>query len=97
MMGPVEEKVELESDEEIPFSSTPVERKVHAFGCEATQMYSRGHFAYSWTLKQMRMGPPSSVYIVILKSKINVLLPFGPIAILLHYLTRKHVRTCHIC
>ncbi|KAJ0006930.1 hypothetical protein Pint_30459 [Pistacia integerrima] len=90
MMGPIEEKVDLESDEEIPFSSTPVARKGHAFGCDATQMYPRGHFANSWILKQIRMGPLTSVYIFILKAKINVLLPFGPLAILLHYLTRKH-------
>ncbi|KAJ0075206.1 hypothetical protein Patl1_34858 [Pistacia atlantica] len=90
IMGPLEEKVDLESDEEIPFSSTPVARKVNAFGCDTTQMYPRGNFANSWILKQIRMGPLTSVYIFILKAKINALLPFGPVAILLHYLTGKH-------
>ena len=40
---------------------------------------------------QSRNGFFRSVYIVLLKAKINLLLPFGPSAILLHYLTRKHV------
>ncbi|XP_019436160.1 PREDICTED: vacuolar cation/proton exchanger 2-like isoform X2 [Lupinus angustifolius] len=31
-----------------------------------------------------------TVYLVLIKPKINVLLPFGPLAILLHYLTPKH-------
>ncbi|CAL0324293.1 unnamed protein product [Lupinus luteus] len=31
----------------------------------------------------------STVYLVLIKAKINVLLPFGPFAILLHYLTPK--------
>ncbi|GFZ04370.1 cation exchanger 2 [Actinidia rufa] len=47
-MGPVEEKIYLESDEEVPLSSS-----------QAT-------------------------------TKINILLPFGPLAIMLHYLTGKH-------
>lgn len=36
------------------------------------------------------MGPLRSIYIVLIKAKINMLLPFGPLAILLHYLTGKH-------
>lgn len=32
-----------------------------------------------------------NIYIVLIKAKINVLLPFGPFAIALHYLTGKHV------
>ncbi|XP_078432877.1 vacuolar cation/proton exchanger 2-like [Wolffia australiana] len=31
-----------------------------------------------------------SIHTVLFKAKINLLLPFGPMAILLHYLTRKH-------
>ncbi|CAI9753685.1 unnamed protein product [Fraxinus pennsylvanica] len=31
-----------------------------------------------------------SIYVVLFKAKINVLLPFGPIAIMLHYLSKKH-------
>lgn len=32
-----------------------------------------------------------SIYFVLIKAKINLLLPFGPLAILLHYLTGHHV------
>ncbi|GAA0155841.1 transporter [Lithospermum erythrorhizon] len=31
-----------------------------------------------------------SIYVVLIKAKINVLLPFAPLAILLHYTTKKH-------
>ncbi|KAK8970813.1 Vacuolar cation/proton exchanger 2 [Platanthera guangdongensis] len=31
-----------------------------------------------------------SIYIVIFKARINILLPFGPLAVILHYLTGKH-------
>lgn len=94
-MGPVDEKIDLESDEEIPFSSTPVIGKVHTFDSESTHIYPRAAFSYSRILKQIRMGPVSSIYTVVFKAKINMLLPFGPLAILLHYLTGKHVRTKH--
>ncbi|KAJ4718705.1 Vacuolar cation/proton exchanger [Melia azedarach] len=90
MMGPVDEKIDLESDEEIPFSSTPVIGKVHTFDSESTHIYPRAAFSYSRILKQIRMGPVSSIYTVVFKAKINMLLPFGPLAILLHYLTGKH-------
>jgi hypothetical protein len=33
----------------------------------------------------------TSARVVIFQAKINVLLPFGPLAVLLHYLTGKHV------
>lgn len=33
-----------------------------------------------------------SIYTVLVKAKTNVLLPFGPVAIMLHYLTGKQVR-----
>ena len=34
----------------------------------------------------------TSVRVVIFQARINVLLPFGPLAIMLHYLSGKHVR-----
>jgi Ca2+:H+ antiporter len=37
----------------------------------------------------------TSVRVVIFQAKINVLLPFGPLAIMLHYLSGKHVRAPH--
>jgi len=37
----------------------------------------------------------TSVRVVIFQARINVLLPFGPLAIMLHYLSGKHVRAPH--
>ncbi|KAK3219151.1 hypothetical protein Dsin_013121 [Dipteronia sinensis] len=89
-MGPIEEKIDLESDDdEIPFSSSPLSNKVHAFDFEP-KMYPGADVAYSRIFKQIRMGPLRSIYIVLIKAKINLLLPFGPLAIMLHYLTGKH-------
>lgn len=95
-MGPIEQKIDLDSDEEIPFSSTPVMRKVHAFDSETTHAYPHADMANSRVFKQIRMGPLSSIHTVIFKSKINVLLPFGPLVILLHYVTEKHVSTAQL-
>jgi Ca2+:H+ antiporter len=36
-----------------------------------------------------------SVRVVIFQAKINVLLPFGPLTITLHYLPGNHVRNAH--
>ncbi|XP_058191976.1 vacuolar cation/proton exchanger 2-like isoform X1 [Rhododendron vialii] len=88
-MGHVEEKIDLESDEEIPFNSLQTMSKAHNFDFEATQVGSQAIPSTSW-VEQMRFRPLRSVYIVLIKAKINVLLPFGPLAILLHYLTGNH-------
>ncbi|EEF39364.1 Vacuolar cation/proton exchanger, putative [Ricinus communis] len=89
-MGPIEEKVDLESDEEIPFSSSSIRRKVHMFGFETASMSAHADVVNTWVFKRIRMSPLRSIYIVLIKAKINVLLPFGPLAILLHYVTQKH-------
>lgn len=90
MMMPMEEKVEVESDEEIPFSASATGKKVHAFDSEGHSIASHVDMSKSWILKRIQMGPLRSIYIVLIKAKINMLLPFGPLAILLHYLTGKH-------
>ena len=91
-MGGEEEKIGLESDEEIPFSSSQATSKVHGFDFEVPHIGSHAKVSNSWIFKQTRATPLRSIYIVLIKAKINVLLPFGPLAILLHYLTGKHVR-----
>ncbi|KAG6758702.1 hypothetical protein POTOM_039061 [Populus tomentosa] len=90
MMMPMEEKVEVESDEEIPFSASATGKKVHPFDSEGNSIASHVDMSKSWILKRIQMGPLRSIYIVLIKAKINMLLPFGPLAILLHYLTGKH-------
>ncbi|KAL6334422.1 hypothetical protein AAG906_015000 [Vitis piasezkii] len=78
-MGSIEEKIDLESDEEILLAH----HKTSHIGSHAA-------LSTSWIFKKMRTAPLRSVYIVLIKAKINMLLPFGPLAILLHYLTGKH-------
>ncbi|KAK6911139.1 Sodium/calcium exchanger membrane region [Dillenia turbinata] len=89
-MGPMEEKADLDSEEEIPFGPSQATRKVHAFGFESSQQASHVGFSRSWSYKQIHIRPIRSIYIVLIKAKINVLLPFGPLAILLHYFSGKH-------
>lgn len=94
-MGSIGEKVDLESDEEIPFSSshnaTNKAETLH-FEAAAHMASPRSFYSSSRVLRKMdQISFMRSIYIVILKAKINILLPFGPLAILLHYVTKKHV------
>lgn len=52
-MGPVEEKIDHASDEEIPLSSTPVMRKAHTFDSETTHVCPHADMAYSRIFKQI--------------------------------------------
>ncbi|KAK4267686.1 hypothetical protein QN277_024433 [Acacia crassicarpa] len=91
-MGSVE-KVDLDFDEEVPFSSSTNPGKVHAFQsekAEKTQVLSSVNLASLSISKQIGIRPIRSIYVVLIKAKINMLLPFGPLAILIHYLTGKH-------
>ncbi|XP_048139577.1 vacuolar cation/proton exchanger 3-like isoform X2 [Rhodamnia argentea] len=90
-MGPMEGRTDLDSDEEIPFNSSPNARKVHPFDFETVHLAPHMGVVNSWIHKQSSIRPLRSIYIVLLKAKINILLPFGPLAILLHYLTGNHV------
>lgn len=90
-MEPVDGKLDLEFGEDIPLSSTISSRKgVHPLVFETSSAMQR-EVPDSQLIKKLRISPFSSIYTVLIKAKINVLLPFGPLAILLHYLTHKHV------
>ncbi|KAF1886494.1 hypothetical protein Lal_00045727 [Lupinus albus] len=54
----------------------------HAFHFESDSTLNHTHNSSFFNIR--------TVYLVFIKPKINVLLPFGPVAILLHYLTPKH-------
>jgi Ca2+:H+ antiporter len=88
-MGSTGEKIDLESDEEIPFNSSASTNKVAAF--EMNHLPPQSVMANSWIARHIVIRAVRSIYIVLLKAKINILLPFGPLAILLHYVTGKHV------
>ncbi|KAL7180601.1 hypothetical protein ACSBR1_043736 [Camellia fascicularis] len=102
-MGDVEE-IYLESDEAIPLSSSQATSKAatskaYTFGCEVSYIEPYAKLSNSWFHEHAWMGPLMSIsrtaplmsiYKVLINTKINILLPFGPLAILLHYLTGKH-------
>lgn len=91
-MGSAGEKLDLELDEEIPFSSSQGTIKRDSLHYEAPHIASPGSYRSTRVLRKMyQISLLRSIYIVIIKAKINVLLPFGPLAILLHNLTGKHV------
>ncbi|THU55852.1 hypothetical protein C4D60_Mb11t11000 [Musa balbisiana] len=83
-MGP-NEKTDLELPEDTIVGSPLATRKTHTFD-------HIGSFATvaQYTPGRTRNRILMSIYIVLIKAKINVLLPFGPLAIMLHYLTGKH-------
>ncbi|RAL42658.1 hypothetical protein DM860_009165 [Cuscuta australis] len=87
-----EDSVDLESDE-IPLSSSQRTTKIQSLHCEVPHnhiLLTRA-FSSSRFLRMMRRNTAlRSIYIILIKAKINVLLPFGPLAILLHYVTGKH-------
>ncbi|XP_022843873.1 vacuolar cation/proton exchanger 2-like isoform X2 [Olea europaea var. sylvestris] len=93
-MGSIEEKVDLESakDQNIPFNSTQPTKKSQSFNFEANRVISPpSEVSFSSLLRKMhRISWLRSIYIVLIKAKINTLLPFGFIAIMLHRLTGKH-------
>ena len=92
-MGSAEEERDHDFDEEIPLSSSPSAKKIRSFSFEAMHVLSPVNLANSSIFRQIRMRPITSIYLVLIKAKINMLLPFGPLAILLHYITGKHVWT----
>ncbi|XP_022884999.1 vacuolar cation/proton exchanger 3-like [Olea europaea var. sylvestris] len=90
-MVSIEEKVDLESDEETPLNSTQPTNKRQSFNFEANHVISPSKVSSSSVLRKIqRISLFRSIYVVLFKAKINVLLPFGPIAITLHYLSKKH-------
>lgn len=91
-MGSAGEKIELEFDEEIPFSSSQAAIKIDSLHYEAPHIASARSYRPLRVLRKMyQISLLRSIYFVIIKAKINLLLPFGPLAILLHYATGNHV------
>ncbi|XP_073300705.1 vacuolar cation/proton exchanger 3-like [Primulina huaijiensis] len=81
-MGSVHEKVEVESDEEIPLGESQTTDKIQSFNFDtpSTSQYPMVN----------RFSLLRSIYVVLIKGKINFLLPFVPLTIMLHYLSEKH-------
>lgn len=92
-MGSVEEKIDLDSDEEIPFSVSQPTNKMHSLNFEPSRhILAHPQFSASWVIRKVnRVSILRSIYVVLIKARINFLLPFGPLAIFLHYFTKMHV------
>lgn len=89
-MVSMEEKVEFESDE-IPLRVLQPTNKIQTLNCDRPHILSHPKFSASWFLRKVHpISVLRSVPIVLFKAKINILLPFGPLAIMLHYITNKH-------
>ncbi|KAF6174990.1 hypothetical protein GIB67_026478 [Kingdonia uniflora] len=93
-MVPIEEKVDLVPLDETPLrsespfgSSQP--RKIQTFDT-SSHISSFVDVPYTFSSKRLRSTALNSIYIVLIRAKINILLPFGPLAILLHYITGLH-------
>lgn len=72
-------------------SPAPPPRKMHSL--EFEHIGSLAAVAESLAPGSRWQRALTSVRVVIFQAKINVLLPFGPLAIVLHYLSGTHVRT----
>ena len=92
MMGAAE-NAELgfqEEEEEGMVAGTASPRKMHSLDFE--HIGSLAAVAESLSPRSKWRMALRSIRIVIFHAKINVLLPFGPLAITLHYLPGNHVR-----
>ncbi|KAJ4796601.1 vacuolar cation/proton exchanger [Rhynchospora pubera] len=86
MTSTEEEKTGLQ-EEAITINGSPMAvRKMQAF----EHIGSLAAVAQSYGPRSVKSRILKSIYIVLIKAKINVLLPFGPLAVILHYLTGKH-------
>lgn len=92
-MGSIEEKLGFESGEDIPLSESEPMNKVQSLNCETPHVLQHPSFSDSSVSREVHgVSILRSTYIVLIRAKINVLLPFGPLSILLHYVTNKQVR-----
>lgn len=87
----MEERIYLEHEE---ISASRRNRtEVHAFEFETFDLWPNENNASSSIFKRIWISLLRSIYVVLFKSRVNMLLPFGPIAILVHHLSEKQVRS----
>ncbi|KAI3675388.1 hypothetical protein L1987_84978 [Smallanthus sonchifolius] len=82
------QNIDLESDEESPLTLSQSAGAKQSFQFEASHISvpkTKSH-----VLRKLQHTAFHSVYVVLFKAKINVLLPFGPLAVVLHYVTGRH-------
>ncbi|GJR05302.1 hypothetical protein Tco_0528286 [Tanacetum coccineum] len=81
------ENINFESDEESPLT---LSQSAVAPAKQSFQSETATNLPKSKLFRKLHSTAFHSVYIVLFNAKINVLLPFGPLAVLLHYLTGWH-------
>eukprot|EP00268_Persea_americana_P046969 TRINITY_DN4859_c0_g1_i3.p1 TRINITY_DN4859_c0_g1~~TRINITY_DN4859_c0_g1_i3.p1 ORF type:complete len:437 (+),score=73.94 TRINITY_DN4859_c0_g1_i3:522-1832(+) len=85
-MEPLEDKSNLQSEAEILVNpSSPVAIKMHP-DSHFRPLINVPRVAFQWIRNRLL----KNIYVVLIKAKINVLLPFGPLAVVLHYVTGNH-------
>ncbi|XP_038977569.1 vacuolar cation/proton exchanger 3-like [Phoenix dactylifera] len=82
------EREDLEIEMETLVSSS--QSAVKTPHVEIPHNVSLSNGAMSWTLSRLFERLWKNVKVVIFTAKINMLLPFGPMSIILHYLTKNH-------
>ncbi|KAD4584906.1 hypothetical protein E3N88_22507 [Mikania micrantha] len=82
------EKIDLDSDEESPLTLSQSPGTKQSFQFEAS--HTSAPKSKSHVFRKLQYTALHSVNVVLFKAKINVLLPFGPLAVLLHYFTGRH-------
>ncbi|ONK65993.1 uncharacterized protein A4U43_C06F3080 [Asparagus officinalis] len=87
-MGSAGEDNDLELEMQALANHLPATRKRYASDILHIGAYS--DFPESFSLGRTVRRILTSISIVMLSTKINLLLPFGPLSIVLHYLTKKH-------
>lgn len=86
-MLPVDEKMGHAFSEDSPLSSKSNRKVPDPLELEVPSLTRE--VPHSRLIKKLQNSPLKSIYTVLIKAKINVLLPFGPLAIFLHYLSHK--------
>ncbi|XP_039145057.1 vacuolar cation/proton exchanger 3-like isoform X2 [Dioscorea cayenensis subsp. rotundata] len=88
-MGPEDENSDdFEVEMATLVRSSPVLMKTHNMG--TCHIGSFVDFSQPLSVSRVVQRVFKSISVVIFQAKINLLLPFGPLAIILHYLTKKH-------
>ncbi|XP_039145056.1 vacuolar cation/proton exchanger 3-like isoform X1 [Dioscorea cayenensis subsp. rotundata] len=90
-MGPEDENSDdFEVEMATLVRSSPVLMKTHNMG--TCHIGSFVDFSQPLSVSRVVQRVFKSISVVIFQAKINLLLPFGPLAIILHYLTKKHLQ-----
>ncbi|XP_042408040.1 vacuolar cation/proton exchanger 3-like isoform X1 [Zingiber officinale] len=88
MMRPVDEREGFAMEVETIVNSSLPSTKIIA--SEILHSRPRPNVAYLRTFWRILIGLSKSIKVVIFSAKINILLPFGPLSIILHFLTKNH-------